>query len=109
MPAEFKRFGVFLCVLDPNMGAEMHKTRPCVIVSPDEMNRHSRTVLIAPLTTGGFAYPSRIVCEFAGKTGHVVLDQMRNVDKTRLVKHLGELQPVTQQAILTALHQFFAP
>jgi len=102
------RFEVYLCVLDPTVGSEIAKTRPCVIVSPDEFNRHARTVLIAPMTTGGHAYPSRIACEFEGKAGHVVIDQMRAVDKVRLVKRLGTLDVATQGRILAVLREFFA-
>jgi mRNA interferase MazF len=89
-----KRFEVYLVNLDPTVGAEMQKTRPCVVVSPDEMNRHIATVIVAPLTTQGKRCPTRIVCNFDGKTGLVVLDQLRTVDKVRLVKQLGRLTSI---------------
>ena len=86
-----KRFEVYLVNLDPTIGSEIKKTRPCVMVSPDEMNRHISTVIVAPMTTKGTAYPTRVKCKFEGKTGLVVLDQLRTVDKRRLVKQLGQL------------------
>jgi mRNA interferase MazF len=81
-----KRFDVFLVNLDPTIGSEIKKTRPCVVVSPDEMNRHIATVIIAPMTTKGKAYPTRVVCQFQGKDGQIILDQIRTIDKTRLVE-----------------------
>ena len=81
-----KRFEVYLVNLDPTVGAEIQKTRPCLVVSPDEMNRHIKTVIIAPMMTKGRPYPTRVSCKFEGKEGQVVLDQLRTVDKTRLVK-----------------------
>jgi len=104
-----KRFDVFLVNLDPTIGAEMQKTRPCVIVSPNEMNRHIATVIIAPLTSQGRAYPTRITCHFQGKDGLVVLDQLRTVDKARLVKCLGRLSNDEQQSLLSTLTEMFAP
>lgn len=103
-----KRFDVFLVDLDPTVGAEIRKTRPCVIVSPDEMNRPIATVIIAPLTTQGKAYPTRVVCHFQGKEGLIVLDQLRTVDKARLVKRLGHLAVGEQQAVLQILAEMFA-
>lgn len=102
------RFDVFLCSLDPTIGSEIRKMRPCVVVSPNELNRHARTVVVAPMTTGSHAYPTRIPCVFEGKSGHVVVDQLRAVDKARLVKPLGKLDPETQRAVLDVLRQFFA-
>jgi mRNA interferase MazF len=104
-----KRFDVFLVSLDPTVGSEIQKTRPCLIVSPDEMNRHIRTVIIAPLTTTGRAYPTRVACTFEGKEGEVVLDQLRTVDKRRLLRRLGRIDEPTQAAVLQALGKLFAP
>lgn len=103
-----KRFEVYLFNLDPTVGAEMQKTRPCVVISPDEMNRHVATVIVAPLKTQGRAYPTRIVCNFDGKAGMVVLDQLRTVDKVRLVKRLGRLTSSEQKAVLATLAEMFA-
>lgn len=102
------RFGVYLVNLDPTVGSEIKKTRPCVIVSPDEMNRHIGTVIVAPMTTKGKNYPTRVACEFSGKFGQVVLDQIRTVDKQRLVKMIGDIDRETQKAILAILSEMFA-
>jgi mRNA interferase MazF len=102
------RFDVFLINLDPTVGSEIQKTRPCVIISPDEMNRHIRTVIMAPLTTAGKKYPTRIPCEFSKKKGHIVLDQIRTVDKPRLIKNLGTLDGETQLKVISVLQQLFA-
>ena len=104
-----KRFDVYLVTLDPAIGSEIQKTRPALIISPDEMNRHIRTVIIAPLTTKGRDYPTRVPCAFEGKTGQIVLDQIRTVDKSRFVKHLGTLDELTQQLVLQCLDEMFAP
>jgi mRNA interferase MazF len=104
-----KRFGVYLVSLDPTVGSEIQKTRPCVVVSPDEMNRHIRTVIVAPMTTGGQAYPTRVACTFQGKRGQVVLDQIRTVDTTRLIRRLGAIDARTQPRILAILQEMFAP
>ena len=104
-----KRFDVYLIALDPAVGSEIRKTRPCLIVSPDEMNRHIDTVIVAPMTTKGRDYPSRVPCQFQGKEGQVVLDQLRTVDKTRLVKRLGRVDEQTQTEILTVLGEMFSP
>src|SRR5437773_11559557 len=98
-----QRFDVYLVNLDPTLGAEIQKTRPCMVISPDEMNRHIATVIIAPLTTRGRDYPTRIACQFQGKPGQIVLDQLHTVDKTRLVRRLGRLSSSEQQAVLRAL------
>lgn len=103
-----KRFDVFLVDLEPTVGAEIRKTRPCVVVSPDEMNRYIATVIIAPLTTQGKAYPTRVACHFQGKDGLIILDQLRTVDKARLVKRLGRLVIPEQQAVLQVLAEMFA-
>ena len=102
-----KRFEVYLVNLDPTIGSEIKKTRPCLIVSPDEMNRHIATVIVAPMTTKGKAYPTRIECKFEGKAGQVVLDQLRTVDKRRLVKRLGRIEKKTQQEVITKLAEMF--
>jgi mRNA interferase MazF len=103
------RFDVYLVNLDPTVGSEIRKTRPCVVISPDEMNRHIRTVIVAPMTTKGRAYPTRVECRFEGKDGQVVLDQIRTVDKVRLVKKLGRVSGVAQDKILAGLNEMFAP
>lgn len=103
-----RRFEVYLVNLDPTVGSEIQKTRPCVVVSPDEMNRHIRTVIVAPMTTKGQPYPTRVPCRFAGKEGQIVLDQLRTVDKARLVKRLGEIDPETGRMVLAVLAEMFA-
>lgn len=102
-----KRFDVFLVNLDPPVGSENKKTRPCLIVSPDEMNRNIATVIIAPMTTRSRSYPSRIACDFQGKQGEIVLDQIRTVDKSRLVHKLGRIDRLTQQKTLAGLYRLF--
>ncbi len=102
------RFDVFLVNLDPTVGSEIRKTRPCVVVSPDEINHNLRTAIVAPMTTKGQSYPTRIVCRFKGKAGHVVLDQVRTVDRARLVRKLGQLDSRTAGAVLGVLRQMFA-
>ncbi|MEG3894811.1 MULTISPECIES: type II toxin-antitoxin system PemK/MazF family toxin [unclassified Microcoleus] len=102
-----KRFDVFLVNLDPTVGSEIQKTRPCLVISPDEMNQGIATVIIAPMTTKGQSYPSRIVCHFQGKDGQIVLDQIRTVDKNRLVKYLGQISADEQKAVLDSLVQIF--
>lgn len=103
-----KRFDVFLVNLDPRIGSEIQKTRPCVVISPDEMNRHIATVIVAPMTTKGRAYPTRIICQFQGKEGQIVLDQIRTVDKTRLVKRLGQISQTDQKIVLDTLAEIFS-
>ncbi len=103
-----KRFDVFLISLDPTRGSEIRKTRPCLIISPDEMNDHIRTVIVAPMTTKERPYPSRVHCTFQGKRGQVVLDQIRTVDKTRLVRRLGMISADAQTKVLDALQEMFA-
>lgn len=104
-----KRFEVYLINLDPTIGSEIQKTRPCLVISPDEMNRFIRTVIIAPMTTKGTAYPTRVACKFQGKRGQIVLDQIRTVDKSRLVKKLGKINQQTQTEVLSILGELFAP
>ncbi|MEP7011278.1 MAG: type II toxin-antitoxin system PemK/MazF family toxin [Acidobacteriota bacterium] len=102
-----RRGEVFLVDLDPTRGSEIRKTRPCVIVSPDELNHHLRTVIVAPLTSAGRPYPFRIACGFMAKRGQVVLDQLRTVDQERLVRHLGRMSAPTLAQILAALQEMF--
>ena len=102
------RGDVHLVRLDPTLGSEIQKTRPCVIVSPDELNAHLRTVIVAPLTSGGRAYPWRIRCRFQQRSGFVVLDQLRTVDRERLVKRMGTLPAQTLGEVLAALQEMFA-
>jgi mRNA interferase MazF len=109
MGMEVVRFQVYLVALDPTLGSEIQKTRPCVVISPDEMNRHIRTVIVAPMTTKGRDYPTRIDCSFQGKKAQVVLDQIRTVDKVRLVKLLGTLDSKNGDRVLQVLHEMFAP
>lgn len=103
-----KRFDVYLINLDPTVGKEIKKTRPCLVVSPDEMNRHIGTVIVAPMTTKGRDYPTRVSCRFQGKSGQIVLDQLRAIDKVRLVKRLGRLSDSTQKEVLAVLAEMFA-
>ena len=102
------RGDVHLVRLDPTLGSEIQKTRPCVIVSPDELNVHLRTVIVAPMTTAGRNYPWRIRCRFQQRAGYVVLDQLRTIDRERLVKRLGALPAKTVSAVLSGLQEMFA-
>lgn len=109
MALVISRFDVLLVTLDPTQGHEIRKTRPCVVISPDEMNRHIGTVIIAPTTTKGRDYPTRVPLVFRRKKGQIVLDQIRTVDKTRLVKRLGKLDKLAAQRVLGVLQEMFAP
>lgn len=102
------RFDVYLVALDPTWGSEIKKTRPCLIVSPDEANRHLATVIVAPMTTKGRQYPTRVPCRFQGKQGQVVLDQLRTVDKARMAKRLGRVGTAVRANVLAALAEMFA-
>ncbi len=102
-----KRFDVYLVSLDPTMAGEIEKTRPCVVVSPDEMNRHIATVIVAPMTTQGQPYPTRVPCQLQGKEGHVVLDRITTVDKDRLVGRLGRIGASTRKTVLAVLTEMF--
>jgi len=104
-----ERFNIFLVRLDPTTGAETARTRPCVVVSPDELNRAIATVIIAPMTTVRRGWPTRIEINFQNKTGEIALDQIRAVDKSRLVKRLGKLDSATADAVLDTLGELFAP
>lgn len=103
-----KRFDIYLVNLDPTIGSEIQKTRPCTVVSPDESNKHISTVIIAPMTTQGTSYPTRVLCKFQNKKGQIVLDQIRTVDKKRLVKRLGRLTASEQKKVLEVLGEMFA-
>ena len=103
------RFDVYLVNLDPTIGHEARKTRPCLIVSPDEMNRYIGTVIIAPMTTKGRDYPTRVNLTFQGKKGQIVLDQIRTIDKIRLIKRLGKIDKNTAQKVLAIMNEMFAP
>lgn len=103
----YLRFDVWLVPLDPIIGREIKKTRPCIIISPDEISQLS-TLIIAPLTSKGFGYPTRVKCQFQNKSGLILLDQLRSVDKKHLVKKLGALDVQTQQKICTSLQEMFA-
>ena len=108
MAMVISRFDVYLINLDPTIGSEIQKTRPCLIISPDEMNRHIRTAIVAPMTTAGKDYPTRVKCKFKKKKGQIVLDQIRTIDKTRLVKKLGKIDPETQIEVISILQRLFA-
>lgn len=103
-----KRFDVYLVNLDPTVGSEIQKTRPFLIISPDEMNRYIRTVIIAPMTTVNRDYPTRVTCIFMGKRGQIVLDQIRTIDKARLVKKLGTIDSEPQSKVVSILQNMFA-
>ena len=104
-----KRFEVYLVNLDPTQGREIKKTRPATIISPNEMNDHISTVIIAPMTTKGRDYPTRISCTFQGKHGQIILDQIRTVDKSRLVKRIGRIDNSTAEKVLGILQDMFLP
>ncbi|MGB5988106.1 MAG: type II toxin-antitoxin system PemK/MazF family toxin [Desulfobacterales bacterium] len=103
-----KRFDVYLVNLDPTMGSEIQKTRPCLVISPDEMNRNIRTVIIAPLTSAPKEYPTRVSCTFRNTQGQVVLDQVRTIDKARLIRKLGTLDSRAQSEVILVLQRLFA-
>jgi mRNA interferase MazF len=103
-----KRFDIFMVNLDPTVGSEIRKSRPCLIVSPDEMNENIATVIVAPMTTKGRGYPTRVPCTFKGKDGQVILDQIRTVDKSRLIQKQGKLAKDVQEKVLSILAKMFA-
>jgi len=105
---KLEQFDVCLVSLDPSLGSEIKKTRPCVIISPDEMNRHIRTLIIAPMTTKGRSYPTRVPVSFQGKDGQVVLDQIRTIDKKRVIKKLGKISKITSQKVSSTLLTMFS-
>lgn len=106
--AAFARGDVHLVGLDPTLGSEIKKTRPCLIVSPDELNEHLRSVIVAPMTTGGQAYPWRVACRFQNRSGFVALDQLRTIDRDRLLRRLGRLSTATTTVVLDMLREMFA-
>jgi mRNA interferase MazF len=108
MAEDVRRGDVYLVSLNPARGGEIQKTRPCVIVSPDELNAYLRTFIVAPLTTGSHTYPFRVPCRFEGRAGYVVLDQIRAVDQGRLVHRLGKLSSSTLGQALAVLQEMFA-
>ena len=103
------RFEVYLIRLDPTIGSEIQKTRPCLVVSPDEINHFHRAVIVAPMTSKVYPSPTRVVCRFRGKRGQVVLDQIRTVDRSRLIRKLGRLDSAATQKVLEILQEMFAP
>jgi len=103
-----KRFDVYLINLDPTIGREIKKTRPCVIISPDEMNEFISTVIVAPMTTRTKKYPSRVNCIFKDTKGQIVLDQIRTVDKARLIKKLGVIDDKSQYEVIQILQEMFS-
>jgi mRNA interferase MazF len=103
-----KRFDVYLVNLDPTIGSEIQKTRPCLVISPDEMNRNIRTVIIALMTSAQKEYPTRVSCTFRKKQGQIVLDQVRTVDKARLIQKLGTIDSQAQLDVISVLQRLFA-
>ena len=103
------RFDVLLVALDPTVGSEIRKTRPCLVISPDQINRHLQTILVAPMTTRGHAYPFRVRCRFQGKEGQIALDQIRAIDRSRIVRRLGTIAAKSQVSVLRVLRKMFAP
>lgn len=109
MTTKVRRGEVYLVSLNLTRGGEIRKTRPCVVVSPDELNTHMRTYIVAPMTTGSHSYPFRVACQFQGKSGHVVLDQIRTVDRERLVQKVGRLSSRGMERSLAVLNEMFTP
>ena len=109
MAMVIQRFEVYLVNLDPMQGREIQKTRPCLVISPNEINHYIGTIIIAPMTTRGRDYPTRVPVTFQGKDGQIVLDQIRTVDKTRLFRRLGQINESTAQKVLEVLAEIFAP
>ena len=107
-PKSFNQFEVYLVQLNPTAGSEINKTRPCVIISPNEMNHAINTVIIAPMTTKTLPYPTRVPVHFAGRSGEIVLDQIGTVDKTRLIKKLGSVSATEARVTLRVLREMFA-
>ena len=105
---EIRRGEIVLVDLEPTKGREIRKTRPCVVVSPNELNKHLRTYIVAPMTTGGYSYPFRVECRFKGKSRNIVLDQIRTVDRNRLVRPLGRLPSAVLEKALSIIQEMFA-
>ncbi|MDZ7667726.1 MAG: type II toxin-antitoxin system PemK/MazF family toxin [Desulfotignum sp.] len=108
MAVVVKRFDVYLVNLDPTIGSEIQKTRPCLVISPDEMNRNIRTVIITPMTSAKKEYPTRVSCSFRKKQGQIVIDQLRTVDKARLIQKLGTIDSKAQLDVISVLQRLFA-
>ncbi len=106
--APIRRGEVHLVSLDPSMGREIRKTRPCVVLSPDDLNARLGTLIVAPLTTGAHPYAFRVACRFSGRDGHVVLDQLRTIDRARLVRRLGALSGTALDRSLEILREMFS-
>jgi len=104
-----RRGDVFLIDLNPTRGGEIRKTRPCAVVSPNELNEHLRTFVVAPLTAGSHPYPFRVPCRVGRRRGHVVLDQLRTVDRERFIRRVGRLSTATLSQVLSVLQEMFAP
>ena len=104
----FVRGDVCLIQLDPTRGSEIRKTRPCLVISPDELNQHLRTLIVAPMTTRGQPYPWRVTCRFQNRSGCVAIDQIRTIDAERITKRLGHISPNTLQAVLNVLQEMFS-
>ena len=104
----FDRGDVLLIQLDPTRGSEIRKTRPCLVISPDELNRHLRTLIVAPMTTGGQLYPWRVTCRFQNRSGFVAIDQLRTIDAERITKRLGRVSPNTLLAVMRVLQEMFS-
>ena len=104
-----RRGDVCLIELDPARGSEIKKTRPCLVVSPDELNGHLRTLIVVPMTTGGRPYPWRVPCRFQNKVGSVVIDQIRTVDAERIARKMGRVSPSTMTSVLKVMQEMFAP
>ncbi len=104
-----QRGDVYLVSLDPTQGREIRKTRPCVVVSPDDINIHLQTFLVAPMTTGCHPYPFRIPCRFHEKDGFIVVDQLRAIDQQRMIRRIGKISASTMFHVLTVLQEMFAP
>ena len=103
-----RRFDVWLCRLDPAVGGEIQKTRPCIVASPDEANKHLKVVTIVPLTSGFKPYPSRVAVQFDGQTGQIAVDQIRTIDKTRMIKRLGSITDGEAQEMCARIGDYFA-
>jgi len=101
------RFDIYIISLVPTYGSEIKKTRPCVVISPDEMNHNINTVIIAPMTSSGKKYPTRVPVEFQGKKGQIVLDQIRTVDRVRLIRKAGRLKKSTYEKVASTLQEMF--
>ena len=109
MGMEINRFEIYLIDLDPTIGSEIQKMRPCLVISPNEINHNLRTVIVAPMTTVNRTYPTRVACRFKGKDGQIALDQIRTVDKGRLERKLGSLTSESTVRVLEVLREMFAP